>query len=110
MRNYIEFWWSTITVTYFRDGTGPLFSNTEYITGPNLDAAAETLAETKNEQLAQNQFLPPGDRWIFDATPPEPRYFLMNKENVLAILNPNQVIDGTLFTSESPRETWSHGK
>jgi len=54
--------------------------------------------------------LPPDYCSVKYATDAAPKWFEMNKANVMEIIDPNRIVDGSLFVDESPRETWSHGE
>lgn len=110
MRNYIKVWVATEYITLHKQDFGPINTFGYQVAGSVEDCLAAIDAD-RQQQLNQNQFLTPPDYYTFDASVPEPRWFEMNKANLLEIITAFDAIFNTsLFVSESPRETWSHGK
>jgi hypothetical protein len=109
MRNYIKLWLCEEHVNYYVQGQ--LFSEVvEWQIGATAGECIANVDVDRQLQLRQNQFQQQGNYYTFTAGDPVPKYFEMNKENVLSMLDPFRVSVDSLFVDESPRDTWSHGE
>jgi len=107
LRNYIKLWYATTPYRYLYQGN-EYSAGIFYLIADEEDEANEQANETVALNYSLNQNLPPDYTFETYATPAAPKWLEMNKENIMSLLNPNQVVE-EVFVDESPRESWSHG-